>query len=136
MIGVLVTTHGRLGEELVKAAVLIKGHLEGVLWVAVEQEKSMELITKEMADAIKKLDNEDGVIILTDLFGGTPSNISLSFMKDKKIEVVTGVNLPMLLKLYDIRTESNLNKMAVDIKESGRNNIHVAGEFLGKKPTA
>ncbi|MEI7590802.1 MAG: PTS sugar transporter subunit IIA [Deltaproteobacteria bacterium] len=132
MIGVLITTHGRLGHELVKVAELIKGQLKAVLLVSIEEDKSMEATTNEMAGTIKKLDDGDGVVVLTDLFGGTPSNIALSFVKKRKMEVVTGVNLPMLLKLYDIREENNLRKLACDLKESGRNNIYVAGEFLEK----
>ena len=101
MIGVLIITHGNLGNELIKASELIKGRLEGVLHVSVDQSKGVEEIKKEISTSIKKLDRGQGVLILTDLFGGTPSNISLSFLKEGKLEVVTGVNLPMLLKLYD-----------------------------------
>ena len=99
MIGVLITTHGNLGNELIKAAELIKGPINGLSYVSADQTKGVEDLKKEIGNAIKKLDKGKGVLILTDLFGGTPSNISLSFMKDGKVEVVTGVNLPMLLKL-------------------------------------
>ena len=133
MIGVLITTHGNLGSELIKAAELIKGKLEGVLHVSVDQNKGMEEIKKEISSSIKKLDRGQGVLILTDLFGGTPSNISLSFLKEGKLEVVTGVNLPMLLKLYDKRHEMNLAEFASYIKEYGRKNIYLASEVLSKK---
>ena len=133
MIGVLITTHGNLGNELIKAAELIKGKLEGVSTVSVDQKKAMEEIKKEINSSIKKLDSGQGVLILTDLFGGTPSNISLSFLKEGKLEVVTGVNLPMMLKLYDKRQEMNLKEFAFYIKDYGRKNIYLASEVLSKQ---
>jgi PTS system mannose-specific IIA component len=133
MIGVLITTHGNLGSELIKAAELIKGKFEGVSYVSVDQKKGMEEIKKEMSQLIKKLDHGQGVLILTDLFGGTPSNISLSFLKEGKLEVVTGVNLPMLLKLDEKRQEMKLKDFASYIKEYGKKNIYLASEVLSKK---
>lgn len=133
MIGVIITTHGSLGTELIKAAELIKGKLEDVIHVSVDQTSAIEEIKKEINAAIKKLDRGKGVLILTDLFGGTPSNISLSFLKAGKLEVVTGVNLPMLLKLYDIRKEMNLKDVAIQVKDYGRKNIYLASEVLSKK---
>ena len=82
MIGVLITTHGNLGNELIRAAELIEGNLKGVYYVSVDQTKSVEELKKEIGTAIKKLDQGQGVLILTDLFGGTPSNLSLSFLKE------------------------------------------------------
>lgn len=135
MIGVIITTHGSLGMELIKAAELIKGKLEDVVHVSVDQTSAVEEIRKEIKAAIKKLDRGKGILILTDLFGGTPSNIALSFLKEGKLEVVTGVNLPMLLKLYDIRQEMDLNEIAIKIKDYGKKNIYVASEVLHKKVT-
>ncbi|HOE80117.1 MAG TPA: PTS sugar transporter subunit IIA [Smithellaceae bacterium] len=135
MIGVLITTHGNLGNELIHAAESIKGKLKGVMHVCVEQSRGVEELKKEISGAIKKLDKGQGVLILTDLFGGTPSNISLSFMKEGKIEVVTGVNLPMLLKLSDVKEGISLNEFARFIKDYGKNNISLASEILSKKAT-
>ncbi|PKN88761.1 MAG: PTS fructose transporter subunit IIA [Deltaproteobacteria bacterium HGW-Deltaproteobacteria-1] len=101
--------------------------------VCVEQSKSVEDLKKEIQGAIKKLDKGKGVLILTDLFGGTPSNISLSFMKEGKVEVVTGVNLPMLLKLSDVKEGMTLNEFACFIKDYGKKNISLASEILSKK---
>ncbi|MEN6467286.1 MAG: PTS sugar transporter subunit IIA [Syntrophaceae bacterium] len=129
MVGVLVITHGDLGQELIKAAELIKGKYDGVLPVSVDSNKGVEDIKKEITTAIKKVDKGEGVLILTDLFGGTPSNIALSFLKEGKVEVVTGVNLPMLLKL-DIRKEKNLTDLSYFIKDYGRKNISLASEIL------
>jgi PTS system mannose-specific IIA component len=133
MIGVLITTHGSLGTELIKAAELIKGPLTGVLHISTDQTKGVEDLKKEIGNAIKKLDKGKGVLILTDLFGGTPSNISLSFLKEGKVEVVTGVNLPMMMKIYDKKDDMTLNEYACMIKEYGRKNISVASEILSKK---
>jgi mannose PTS system EIIA component len=133
MIGVLITTHGNLGSELIKAAELIRGSLKGVLHVTIDQTKGVETIKKEISTGIKKLDQGQGVLILTDLFGGTPSNISLSFLKDGKVEVITGVNLPMLLKLSDLREGISLKEFAQLIKDYGVKNISLASEVLNMK---
>ena len=133
MIGVLITTHGNLGCELIKAAEMIKGGIKGVVCVSVDQAKGMEDIKKEISTAVKKLDNGRGVLILTDLFGGTPSNISLSFLKEGKVEVVTGVNLPMILKLTEMREGTNLKELAQNVRDYGMKNIYLASEILNKK---
>lgn len=133
MIGVLITTHGNLGNEMIKAAELIRGSLKGIIHVSIDQTKGVEELQKEISTAIKKLDKGQGVLILTDLFGGTPSNISLSFLKEGKVEVITGVNLPMLLKLPDIREEMSLKEFARYIKDYGIKNISLASEILNKK---
>jgi mannose PTS system EIIA component len=133
MIGVLITTHGNLGSELIKAAELIRGSLKGIVHVSIDQTKGVEDLKKEISMAIKKLDQGKGVLILTDLFGGTPSNISLSFLKEGKVEVITGVNLPMLLKLPDIREGMQLKEFARSVKDYGIKNISLASEILSKK---
>jgi PTS system mannose-specific IIA component len=133
MVGVLITTHGNLGCELIKAAELIKGSIKGLGCVSVDQAKGMEDIKKEISTAVKKLDNGKGVLILTDLFGGTPSNISLSFLKPGKVEVLTGVNLPMILKLTEMRESANLQDLACQVRDYGMKNIYLASEILKKK---
>jgi PTS system mannose-specific IIA component len=133
MIGVLITTHGNLGSEFLKVAEMIRGTLKDVMHISVDQTKGVEDLKKDINAAIKKLDQGQGVLILTDLFGGTPSNLSLSLLKEGKVEVVTGVNLPMLLKLSDTREKMNLQDFANYIKEYGRKNIYLASEILNKK---
>ena len=133
MIGALITTHGNLGNELIKSAELIKGPLDDILHVCVDQTKNVEDLKKEISNAIKKLDKGKGVLILTDLFGGTPSNISLSFMKEGKVEVLTGVNLPMVLKLSEVKEDMTLRDFACLIKNYGEKNIMLASEILSKK---
>ncbi len=132
MVGVLIITHGDLGRELINAAEMIKGPLEGVVFVSVNYSKGVEDLKKEIKASIKKVDSGDGTLIFTDLFGGTPSNISPSFLKEGKVEVVTGVNLPMLLKL-DMRGEKKLSELASLIRDYGRKNIYLASEVLSKE---
>ncbi len=134
MIGVLVTTHGNVGNELIKAVEMIKGPTEGLLHLSMDQTKGVEELKKDLAVAIKKLDQGQGVLILTDLFGGTPSNIALSLLKPGKVEVVTGVNLPMLLKLSEMQEGVSLKDFAVHIRDYGMKNIYLASEILNKKP--
>jgi len=133
MIGVLIITHANLGYELIRAAEMIKGDIKGITSVSLDETKGVEDIKKEITSAIKKADSGKGVLIMTDLFGGTPSNISLSFLKKEKVEVVTGVNLPMLLKISDIREEKKLAEFADLIKAYGRKNIYLASEILNRK---
>jgi len=133
MIGVVIMTHGDLGRELIRAAELIKGELKDVIPVSVDATKGVEELKKEIVSAIKKADSGQGVLILTDLFGGTPSNISLSFLKQGKVEVVTGVNLPMLMKVHDAREEKDLEGFADFIKEYGKKNIYLASAILNRK---
>jgi len=133
MIGTLITTHGNLGNELIKSAELIKVPLEDTLYICIDQTKDVEDVKKEISTAIKKLDKGKGVLILTDLFGGTPSNISLSFIKEGKVEVLTGVNLPMVLKLSEAKQDMTLKEFAILIKNYGEKNILLASEILNKK---
>lgn len=133
MIGVLIITHGNVGLELIRAAELIKGGLLGIGHVSVDQTCDVEDVKKQIGANIKKLDQGKGVVILTDLFGGTPSNIALSFLKEGKLEVVTGVNLPMLLKISEARKEMGLKEFATYLKNYGRKNIYLATELLSKK---
>jgi PTS system mannose-specific IIA component len=133
MIGVLIITHGNLGNELIQVTRLIRGEMEGVLAISVDETKGVESLKNEITAAIKKLDSGKGVLILTDLFGGTPSNISLSFLKEGKVEVVTGVNLPMMLKVSETKDEKALSEFADFIRNYGKNNIYLASEILGRK---
>ncbi|MEQ8216107.1 MAG: hypothetical protein ABRQ30_07420, partial [Smithellaceae bacterium] len=110
-----------------------RGPLKDVMHIPADQTKSAEDLKKEIGNAIKKLDKGQGVLILTDLLGGTPSNFSLSFLKEGKVEVVTGVNLPMMLKLSDQKKDMTLSEYACMIKEYGKKNISVASEILKKK---
>ena len=134
MIGVVIVTHCRLAEELIAAAKLVVGEeLKQFYPVSIGPSEETEDIREKIIGAIRKVDEGQGVLILTDMYGGTPSNISLSFLEEKKIEVITGVNLPMLLKLATHPNEMDLEKLAVFITEYGQRNINLASEVLKKR---
>lgn len=130
MVGFVVVTHGNLATELIAAAEMIVGNMKKVRAVPIGSSCSPEKAREDIIRAIDSVDSGGGAIILTDLFGGTPSNLSISFLEEKKIEVVTGVNLPMMIKLNSIREAMDLDEMARFIKSYGRENITVAGELL------
>ena len=133
MVGILVVTHYNLGAELVAAADMVGGKIESIQAISVDPKKDTEKLRKEISTAIKRLDNGDGVLIMTDMFGGTPSNLSLSFLEDGKVEVLTGVNLPMLIKLSVYRENKTLNELAIHLKYFGQKNINLASEIMNKK---
>jgi len=134
MIGVVIVTHCRLAEELIAAARLVIGEeLKQFQPVAIGPSEGTEDIREKIIGAIRKVDEGQGVLILTDMYGGTPSNISLSFLEERKIEVITGVNLPMLLKLATHHNDMDLEKLAVFITDYGQRNINLASEVLKKR---
>ncbi|MFH1623965.1 MAG: PTS sugar transporter subunit IIA [Pseudomonadota bacterium] len=133
MVGILVITHYNLGTELIAAAEMIGGKIECIQAVSVDPKKDTEKLRKEISLAIKKLDSGNGVLILTDMFGGTPSNLSLSFLEDGKVEVLTGVNLPMLIKVSTYRDKKTLNDFATQLQSFGKKNINLASEIIRKK---
>lgn len=130
MIGILVITHAQLGHELLGAAEFILGKLERVEALSVEANLDPDKIRKEIARGVKRLAESDGVLILTDMFGGTPNNVSLAFLEEGKVEVVTGVNLPMLIKAATCRQDAQLSQLAAQVAHAGREAISVAGELL------
>jgi len=132
MIGLVLVTHGTLGHELLKTAEFIIGGLEGCLAVSIDSVRSPESLREAVGAAIAALDKGDGVLVLTDMFGGTPSNISLSFLETDRVEVLSGANLPMLLKAVQLRDRALLSEAAQAIGECGRKSINVAGELLGQ----
>jgi len=134
MIGVVVVTHCHLAEELICAARLVVGEeLRQFQGVSVEPKDGSDAIREKILAAIRKVDGGLGVLILTDMYGGTPSNISLSFLEEKKVEVITGVNLPMLLKLATYQENLNLEEWAAFITDYGQRNINLASEVLKKR---
>ncbi|MEW6615450.1 MAG: PTS fructose transporter subunit IIA [Thermodesulfobacteriota bacterium] len=135
MVGILVITHYNLGAELVAAADMMGGRIDGIHAISVDPKKDTDKLRKEISMAIKRLDNGEGVLIITDMFGGTPSNLSLSFLEEGKVEVLTGVNLPMLIKLSTYREDKTLNELAVQLKSFGQKNINLASEIMNKKVT-
>ncbi len=129
-VGVVIVTHYGLGHEFVHALRLILPDAPTFHAVAIDPSQSVEEMRGSIDETLSAADEGQGVLMLTDMFGGTPSNISLSFLEDRRVEVVTGLNLPMLIKLAGLRGEKSLEDLAVFIKDYGRRNISVASEIL------
>ena len=129
-VGVVVVTHGQLATELVNAAEMIVGELPGFAAVSIGWHDDVETAREAIAAAIARVARPAGVIVLTDMFGGTPSNLGMTFLETDRIEVITGVNLPMLLKLAGLRQADSLLQAAQQTRESGRNAIWVASDLL------
>ncbi len=133
MIGLVVICHEDMGAELVKAAEMIVGKIEAVATVSVKQESAPETLMEEIQRAVKKVDRKKGVMLFTDMFGGTPSNIALAFLGDR-IEVVTGANLSMLIKFANHRDEKTLPELAKLVQEAAQKSIIIASQMLKGKP--
>jgi len=129
-VGVVIVTHYGLGREFVNAVCQIVPDDPGFRAVPIDPTQSVDEMRRSIADALQAADNGSGVLVLTDMFGGTPSNISLSFMEEHRVEVVTGVNLPMLIKLATLKEDKPLDDLAAFIKSYGQRNISVASEIL------
>ncbi len=129
-VGVVIVTHYRLGEEFLQALRLIVPDAPPFRAVSIEPKQTVEEMRSAIAEALREADTGEGVLVLTDMFGGTPSNVSLAFLGERRVEVVTGLNLPMLIKLATLRDAKPLEELATFIKEYGRRNISVASELL------
>ena len=130
MIGILIVSHCDLGRELLNAAEFIVGKIEGTDAMAITETTGTERLIKAIEDKVNALDTGDGVIILTDMFGGTPSNLSLSFLKEGKIEVLTGVNLPMIISIIQNRSSQKLSGLAEKALEAAKSGISLASKLL------
>ncbi|MBN2372743.1 PTS sugar transporter subunit IIA [bacterium] len=134
MVGVVIVAHGKLAQAFKEGTELIMGSQEYFEAVSIEAQNKVDLARERLKDAIEKVDQGEGVLILTDMFGGTPSNLSLSFLEERTVEVLTGVNLPMLIKLVNLRQESATLKL---LKEKlcfyGREKIVAASDLLNQK---
>jgi mannose PTS system EIIA component len=130
MIGLLIVTHCNLGKELLNAAEFIVGKIEGVDTIAITETSGTDLLRKKIEARVGALDKGDGVLILTDMFGGTPSNLSLSFLKEGKIEVLTGVNLPMMIAIVQNRPNFKVAALAEKAQEAGKMGISLASKLL------
>jgi PTS system mannose-specific IIA component len=136
MIGSLIVTHGRLAIELLNAAEAIVGDVENVAAVSIGWHDDVDTARTMIEKTIRRVDRGSGVLILTDMFGGTPTNIASTFLDDGAIEIVTGVNLPMLIKLTQLTAETDLVSAARSVRENGQSNIHIASELLSPKSGA
>jgi len=131
MIGLVLVTHGRLASEFVTAMEHVVGPQQRIEAICIGPDDDMEGRREDISRAICAVDDGSGVIILTDLFGGTPSNLAISLMKSEKIEVIAGVNLPMLIRLEGARKTMDVKGAAAAAREAGRKYISVASEVLG-----
>lgn len=133
MIGILIVTHHEFGEKLLQAAEGILGKQDKCISLSVDFSKELDNILEDIQNKIEDIDDGQGVIVLTDMFGGTPSNLTLSLLGSGNLEVITGANLPMLLKIMSVRNDLSLEKLALEAKSAGRQGILVAGEVLKRK---
>ena len=133
MLGLLVVTHGALAEVLVEAVRTIVEDVEGLEAVSIDWNDDVDESTKRIQAAIERVDRGKGVLIVTDMFGGTPTNLALSLHDPERVEIVTGANLPMLIKFANLRDELELGQAASAIANQGRESIQVASELLRAK---
>ncbi len=130
MIGIVLVTHGRLAAEFLSALEHIVGAQECVAGICIGPEDDMEARRQEILQQVRAVDQGEGTVLLTDMFGGTPSNLAISIMDHAKVEVIAGVNLPMLVKLASVRSRLGLREAVAEAQEAGRKYINVASRLL------
>ena len=133
MIGLVLVTHGHLADEFRSALEHVVGPQKAIVTISIGPEDDMDNRRQDIMDAVAAVDDGNGVIILTDMFGGTPSNLSISVMSRGNTEVIAGMNLPMLIKLAGVRGENNMAKALAEASEAGRKYIYVASRVLSGK---
>ena len=132
LVGALVVTHGQLGQELVSAAQAIVGEISYIAAVSIGWNDDVDESKKKIEQAVAEVDQGKGVIILTDMFGGTPSNLSLPLLKRNEVDIVTGVNLPMVIKVANQPGTDSLSELVTKVKEQEQSHISIASELLGE----
>tara|TARA_Y100000766_G_C18627092_1_gene468948 strand:+ start:195 stop:617 length:423 start_codon:yes stop_codon:yes gene_type:complete len=130
MIGIVLVSHANIAKEMLGVIEHIVGPQDQLMAISIFPKDDMEKKRQEILDSVKKVDSGKGVIVLTDMFGGTPSNLAISVMENEKIEVVAGVNLPMLIKMMSIRKKKKIKELIKISQESGRKYINVASAFF------
>ncbi len=133
MIGLVLVTHGRLAEEFIAAAEHVVGPQSDVRAICIGPDDDMERRRNDILEAVEEVDSGAGVILLTDMFGGTPSNLAISIMDTSNVEVIAGINLPMLIKLAGLRGSSSLEDAVAQAQEAGRKYINVASQLLSSE---
>lgn len=134
MIGGIIVSHGRLGEELLNALTIILGEAPNIEAISLGWYDDVEDSKRKISASLKKVDQKSGVLIFTDMFGGTPSNLSFTFQKEGHVEIITGVNLPMLIKFCSLQRSNSLKDVARKVVEQGKKNIHLASALLAGRP--
>lgn len=132
MLGIVLVTHGNLASEFVAAAEHVVGPQDQLTAICIHAEADMERMRTQIVKAVKEADSGTGVVVLTDMFGGTPSNLAISVMDELPVEVIAGVNLPMLIKLISVRKSDNIKEVVLHAQEAGRKYINVASNLLAK----
>ena len=130
MIGGIIVCHGRMAEEFLNALTIILGEAPNIEAISIGWYDDVEDSKKKINQSLKKVDQKSGVVIFTDMFGGTPSNLSFSFFKEGHVEIVTGVNLPMLIKFVSLQRANNLKDVAKKVVDQGKKNIHLVSALL------
>jgi len=133
MVGAVVITHGELGKALLDAARMIKGGMDKIKPVTIEDYNDVDALRERLLHAVSEVDGGDGVMVFTDLFGGTPTNIAMSILEDRDVEIMTGVNLPVLIKFDSLRDGKSLREVATFLEEYGRKSMAIAGDMLRGK---
>ncbi len=132
MIGLILVTHGRLADEFLAAMQHVVGKQEQIGTVCIGPEDDMESRRNEIMQKVKQADSGKGVIVLTDMFGGTPSNLAISIMDSANVEIIAGVNLPMLIKLATLRKDASLKEAVIGAQDAGKKYINIASQLLGQ----
>ncbi|HUM79335.1 MAG TPA: hypothetical protein PK962_05115 [Candidatus Saccharicenans sp.] len=129
----MIVSHGKLAEELLNAVMIILGEAPNIEAISIGWYDDVEESKKKISQSIKKVDQKNGVIIFTDMFGGTPSNLSFSFLAENKVEIITGVNMPMLIKFVSLQRNNNLKEVAKKVADQGKKNIHLVSSLLNSR---
>ena len=130
MVGGVIVTHGQLANELVSAGEMIVGEIRHITAVSIGWHDDVDVAREEIARAVQRVDMGNGVLLLTDMFGGTPTNIAASFLGQAPVEIVTGVNLPMVIKLAEQEENEQLADLARRVRDQGQQQIHLASDIL------
>lgn len=131
MLGLVLVTHGNLANEFISAMQHVVGRQEQIETVCIGPEDNMEARREEILRKVEQVNSGDGTLVLTDLFGGTPSNLAISIMDKAKVEILAGINLPMLIKIASLRKEKGLKETALGAQEAGKKYINIASQLLG-----
>ena len=135
MIGGIIVSHGKLGEELLNALTIILGEAPNIEAISIGWYDDVEESKRKINQSLKRVDQKSGVVIFTDMFGGTPSNLSFTFQQQGHVEIITGVNLPMLIKFVSLQRNNNIKDVAKRVVEQAKKNIHLASTLLESKPS-
>ena len=133
MIGGVIVSHGKLAEEILNALTIIIGETVNIEAISIGWYDDVEESKKKINKSLKNVDQKNGAVIFTDMFGGTASNLSFSFLKNDQVEIITGVNLPMLIKFVSLQRSNNLKEVVKKVVEQGKKNIHIASALLSSK---